>query len=201
MIKSPTPASLYKLKHLFNLLGLRIVPAYFYEANKELFQQWHFNACNQTALVTGYVLRRLLESPGYCGSNPFTSSTFSIELYEGIFTEEHMPTQYNHAYVYAREIVDQHDHSLTLQQGYCFFIDVARISNPTVFQTGLGLSSLPVAYSQNYQIVSVKQLDMLKMLVEFPEYYTKKSGFQICLEIEKTLRKLGFDLDNFNWNM
>lgn len=199
MTKAPSPKSIYKLKHLFNLLGLRIIPGYFYEKNKELFQQWQYNACNQTALIVGCTLRKLIDSPGI--NNPFLKSGFLVQLHEGIFTEDHMPGQYNHAYVYAKEVINEDERQLQLHEAYCFFIDVARISNPTIFQAGYGLSDLPVSYSSNYQMCSTKQLSFADMLLTQKEYYTNKYGLEIFNDIERILKKLGYDLDNFDWNM
>jgi len=201
----PSEKSLYKLKHIFNLLGLRIIPAYFLIRNKPMFEGWHYNACNQTALITGYFLNTLLHSPGYFNSNPFngslTGSHFEIELYEGLFKEPYMPKEYNHAYVYAHQTEDEFKNSLTAEQAYSFFIDVARISNPTVFAAGINLASTPEAYSSNYKLLATKRLDFEAMLFSQKEYYTGKTGIEICQEINQKLLKLGYDLRSFDWNV
>ncbi len=195
----PSEKSLYKLKHLFNLLGLRIIPGYFLEQNKNLFQQWQYNACVQTALITGWSLRKLLDNPGANNSNPFQDSVFEIEVNEGMFTEEH-GGEYNHGYVFAHEVV-RDELLMHSEQAYSFFIDVARISNPTVFQAGIGVSDLPVRHSNNYQMHAVHKHNMNNMLLDNNEYFTKKSGLEICVDINRILLKLGYDLEKFNWNM
>ncbi len=194
----PSEKSLYKLKHLFNLLGVRIIPAYFLTENKTMFENWHYNACNQTALIVGYVLHQLLSSAGLNNSNPFYNSKFVIDLYEGLFTEGDLTRHYNHAYVYAYQTQDG-EITLSAEDAYCFFIDVARISNPTVFQAGVGLSPSPEAYSTNYQLQGFRQLEFDQMLYSQHEYYTGKLGIDICKDVEKKLLQLGFDLTLFDW--
>lgn len=191
----PSEKSLYKLKHVFNLLGLRIIPAYFLEKNKKVFESWHYNACNQTALITGFFLDMVLHTPGLNNSNPFQGSKFKVQLFEGLFTEQNMTSHYNHAYVYV------HQANKDLAVAYSFFVDVARISNPTVFASGINLSPNPEAYSSNYKLLSYKELDYKAMLLNQREYYTGKLGIEICKEIDLQLRKLGFDLSNFDWNV
>jgi len=185
-----TPQAEKRLKHLFNLLGLRIIPCYFHKKNPELYEQWQYNACNQTALITAYVLTKLLVHRGLHDSNPWGSTKFDINIYEGIFTEDYAG-QYNHAFLYAKE--------QTGATPMCFFIDVGRVSNPTVFKMGPCLSPFPVAYSDAYQNHTIQQLDLTAMLYNQAEYYTSKKGLEICIDIDVILRKLGFDLTNFDW--
>lgn len=194
-----TPKAEKQLKHLFNLVGIRIIPGYFLEHNPEKFQQWHYNACNQTALITAVLLSKLLQFQGKNNSNPFSKDYFDVEIFEGIFTEDDLPGTYNHAYLFAHQTGDAQGHAVDASQAMCFFIDVGRISNPTVFKMGYGLSDLPVSYSNNYQLHAVKKLDLVSMLYNQPEYYTAKKGVEIAAEIDVILRKLGFDLTNFNW--
>lgn len=165
-----------------------------------MFEGWHYNACNQTALITGYFLNVLLHSPGYKNSNPFGDSHFKIQLYEGLFEEPHMSKEYNHAYVFAHQTEDEYKNPLTTEQAYCFFIDVARISNPTVFAAGINLAITPEAYSSNYKLITTKWLDFESMLFHQREYYTGKTGIEICEEINQKLLKLGYDLKSFDWN-
>jgi len=196
-IKSPiSDKAFWQLKHVFNLLGLRIIPGYFLEANKPAFQKWQYNACNQTALITSYMMMQLLTGPGKNNSNPFFSHKFTCDIYEGIFTETH-GGNYNHAYIFLEENTgrpETHDR-------FCFFVDVARISNPTVFEADYDLSPNPEMYSYNYTLVNTKKLDGYAMMYQQPEFYTGMFGLQICHDIENILLKLGYNLPEFNWNV
>jgi hypothetical protein len=174
---------------MLNLLGLRIVPAYFLQANKSLFEQWHYNSCNQTALIAGYCLDILLNSSGAHQSNPFTKGKFEITVKEGIFREPLVRDDYNHAWTYATNGY------------YSFLVDVGRISNPTIFKTGPEVINNPELYCPNYSLISSVDLNYKNMLGTEREYYTGKPSLNFCLDIQHQMEKLGFFLRHFDWNV
>lgn len=173
----------YRLTHIFKLLGTRIIPAYFFNQNPMEFCKWQFNACRQTALLTAYFLNELLKS--------FKHSSVDIRIWDGEFRDKFTPW-YNHAWVTA---------SPPNAPGQ-IFLDLARITTYPIIDWCTYLD-LPEAVSVALSECGTKTLKMVPLdyqeMLKKPEFYTGKTGLEVCKDVEKMMLMYSYDLSEFKW--
>jgi hypothetical protein len=173
----------YRLTHIFKLLGSRIIPAYFFSQNPMEFVKWQFNACRQTALISAYFLKKLLESNN--------STHVQVRLWDGEF-KDICTSWYNHAWITGS----------VPGETYIVFIDVARVSTYPIVNFSTMYDN-PVNNSEalkNCGTVMLKRtpLNYDEMLTQ-SEYYTGKTGLEVCKDIEKMMHRYGYRLENYPW--
>lgn len=106
-----------ELQHIFNLIGRRIVPCYFFTHNREEYLKWQFNACRQTGLICAYFLDQLAQNINRCHN-----TNFNAQLYDGYFSDVYHK-EYNHAWAFMSKGDDY-------AKG--FLVDVARVTYPNI---------------------------------------------------------------------
>lgn len=181
--ENSTPYDVYRLTHIFKLLGTRIIPTYFFTENPKEFVKWQFNACRQTALISAYFFRKLMQS--------YPSDDIWVRVNDGEFQDK-FTSWYNHAWMTASRLT-----STTIA-----FIDVARVSTyPIVeFQTPYYDPSSNSAglHSCDTRCIKVTTLDYFEMLKQ-SEYYTGKPGIEVCKDIEKMMHVYNYRLEQYEW--
>jgi hypothetical protein len=193
-----SPKSLHQLQHIFNLIGRRILPCYFFNHNpKEMFR-WQFNCCRQTALVCAYFLDKLAASLNF-----HHGTNYQAQAWDGNFKSV-FDNPYNHAWAFLSSSVNNDPYSAGL------FVDVARISYPCMVKWGV-INDPDFIYTQHeilhptgrsivFMEINRVELDWKNLLTAENEFYTSKPGTQICREIEHVLDLYGYDFNNFNIN-
>lgn len=192
--------SLMKLQHIFNLIGRRIVPCYFFTHNRTEYLKWQFNACRQTGLICAYFLDKLATNINSC-----EPTNFNVQLYDGYFTSM-FDKEYNHAWAFMSR-GDEFAKGL--------LVDVARVTYPNLFvwntiNTPARLleqsTTTPWDVASGGEDIRIfedlkkrTRLDWYTMLDE-KEYFTGKTGLEICKDIELLLQAYSIDFSTFDLN-
>jgi hypothetical protein len=198
-----SPTSLIRLQHVFNLIGRRIVPCYFFSHNHTEMLKWQFNACRQTSLICTYFLDQLADNINTQEGTVIAQAQSWDGMFKDLYHEE-----YNHAWSYL-EVKNSNKSYPSM------FVDVARVTFPCVFACNV-VNQPDVVYQQyiclakenidlrgneiGFVCTNQVQMDWKTMLTE-KEFYTGKTGTEICKDIEKLLNAYSIDLRNFNLNM
>lgn len=191
--------SLFQLQHVFNLIGRRIVPCYFFTHNQQEFMRWQFNACRQTAIICAYFLDKLALRLNY-----IQARTFAVNAWDSNFSDTFNMT-YNHAWAFM-DSQENNTHGNGHSEG--LFVDVARISYPTAVAWGINNPvdifdkerMHPISTGINFTEVGLRECLPWRTLLDEKEYYTSKRGWDICGEIEYLLNAYGYDFSKFNFH-
>lgn len=183
-----TPEDVYRLNHIFKLLGTRIIPTYFFTQNPVEYTKWQMNACRQTAIIVSYFLNELLRS--------FYHSPIEITIIDGEF-KDNFTSWYNHAWV----VGTRTNYGASDQ----IFIDVARVSSACMvnlqFPYGCNIEDVHPELQSMGTITLRKTVVNPDDWIAQDEYYTGKTGHQICAEINQMMRIYGYDLTKFKWQI
>lgn len=196
----------YHLKHIFSLLGTRIIPFYLFSHDPMKALQWQFNCCLQTSIILRRCVENLFYKPGRNNSNPFYVNDFVFNIYEGMFYDDPLPNKdYNHAFIFGySKILD-----------IAFYLDTARIGSsnmiailPTPYTVQsyhnmdsvvidfISLNKLPFGVS--YNIKSVTKIDYPACYNQ-PEFFTMKKLSEIEKDIDKFCDSYGIYFKYFDW--
>jgi hypothetical protein len=180
----------HRLTTIFKLLGTRIIPTYFFSQNPKEMVKWQFNACRQTALLTAYFLKELIKS------SPNFNHNSTVRLWDGNFEDKYTPA-YNHAWVTLEPDFKSRSHH------YAVILDLARMSTPVIVEWET-VNENPMSHSEqlrdlNTYLVNRSTMDYDEMLLQ-NEFYTGKTGIEICKDIEKMMLFYSYDLSKFKWD-
>jgi hypothetical protein len=192
--------SLFRLQHVFNLIGRRIVPCYFFTYNHKEFMRWQFNACRQTAIICAYFLDQLAERINERVHNIHGGPAFVASAWDSHFSSV-FDAPYNHAWAF----MDSQE-SLNEQVSEGLFVDVSRITYPTLVQWGVNdperqFNNHPMTPLQNSVVFTERgprECLPWKDLLDEREYYTGKKGWEICRDIESLLNGYSMDFKTFD---
>jgi hypothetical protein len=145
------------------------IKEYYYERNTALMNEWQGNCCAQTAVIVANIMKTSISKLGY-----------EIKAFHGQFIDivQGNQVEYNHCWVYCRNIIDNNKSVL---------IDIARTHKQDVVilrSTNTYDKTIP-GYEFQY-IKSYEEIDYIASLDE-PEYFTQHKGLVSYNEIVKRI--------------
>ena len=159
-----------EMQHFFRLLGLKIIPAYFYEKNPTAVKQWQFSLCRQTAVIVAAIIQEL-------GVN--------CEIWEGFFFNADLSPDkaYDHAWNY----IPEYDIILDVTSTYPYIVSGLG-NNPIKALNSMGITNTKLVQPQLNQTFqeSIKQINLMNMLNQV-EFFTQLYGFQVMYDIKAIL--------------
>src|SRR6478609_10695327 len=134
------------------------IKEYYYEKNKALMDEWEGNCCAQTAVIVANIMKTSIGRLGY-----------EIKAYHGEFIDmmQGNQVQYNHCWVYCRNVSDNNK---------SVFIDIARThkQNIVMLRNTNTYDKTISGYEFQY-IKSYQEIDYIASLQE-NEYFTSHKG-------------------------
>lgn len=166
---------IYEYNYVLNQLGKRIFPQFFYERNPDLMDKWQNQICRQSHILVSYYLDTWLNTNDKKG--------YKIEFYEGIFIDTVTKGQYDHSWVYIKNIYNEKEQ---------YICDIARISEHIGFKPCI--ENNPSLFISD-QLILIKKIDW-KSMINKKEYYTGLTGNEIINFIDKRLKQSNLWINN-----
>jgi hypothetical protein len=152
------------------VFGKRILPAFLFNANPELFLKWQGNICKQSALLSVFIIKNYL------------GDEYEVQAWEGFFEHEKLGS-YNHCWNY---VVHRSDPSLNFICDFTStisYMDYCTENDPTL-HIGGGQAAV---VKNKIEMVGMQQIDIEKELSQ-PEYYTGMTGDELEQQLKSLLQ-------------
>jgi hypothetical protein len=159
-----------KLEHTLNVFAKRILPAFFFNQNPELFLKWQGNICKQSALLSVFIIKH------YLGDD------YTVQAWEGFFEHEKLGS-YNHCWNY---LVHKSDPELNIICDFTStisYMDYCKENDPTLHIGGTGSAVV----KHKIDMIGMQELNIEENLAQ-PEYFTSRSGEDLIEELKDFLR-------------
>ena len=165
--------NLEKLEHIMNVFSKRILPAYLFQNNPELFLQWQGNICKQSAILGAVIIEHYLPE-----------DYVKVEAWEGFFEHKQLGS-YNHCWNYIIHKDDPKKNIICDFTSTISYMDYCEHNDPT-----LHIQSSPnavVKHENNIQMIGCQEIDIESNLKE-AEFYTGAKGEDLIEELTILLK-------------
>lgn len=165
--------NLEKLEHIMNVFSKRILPAYLFQNNPELFLQWQGNICKQAAILGAVIIEHYMPD-----------EYIKVEAWEGFFEHKQLGS-YNHCWNYIIHKDDPKKNIICDFTSTISYMSYCEHNDPT-----LHIQSNPnavVRHENNIQLIGYEEINVESNLKE-GEYYTGLKGEEIIPELIQLLK-------------
>ena len=171
---------LYRYNYVFNQLGKRILPQFFWEVNPDEMLKWQNQICRQTHMIVAGLLYKWIPKE-------LLVSRRDIRVYESVFTDAHLGKDYDHSWIWLSLDWEDLDTGRTTEKSY--LCDVARISEHIGFADASVKKNLPELWLlRDIEKTEKRKLLPFRELLGHPEFYSGVIGWELVDIIEDRLR-------------
>jgi hypothetical protein len=161
---------LEKLEHILNVFSKRLLPAFFFNHNPELFLKWQGNICKQSALLSVFIIKHYL------------GDEYTVQAWEGFFENDKLGS-YNHCWNY---LVHKDDPKLNIICDFTStisYMDYCEHNDPTLHLGG----STSAVVKHKIDMVGMQEINIEEELSQ-PEYFTSERSDALIEELRTWLR-------------